>query len=307
MKQIFVIADNAFSVGVAPECAAWRKLEPRFGVFAAPGGVEPQFEVEITTRGELPEAEGELIYEPAPPEAGFIAARARRRADGTLELEFLHTADGRPHARLLMAPAMERAEIMLQPGNVDEDAYFLTHALMIAFVMATGGNGTLLVHSSAVLWGGRAYLFQGKSGTGKSTHAAMWLNHIEGTERLNDDNPLLRVGADGVVRAYGSPWSGKTHCYRNVSAPLGAMVRIVRARSNALRRLSPLQGYASVTSSVYSLPFMSEQQLRARHGALERLVATVGCYEMHCLPEPQAALVCRGVAAPPRPSPQGRE
>ena len=34
-------------------------------------------------------------------------------------------------------------------------------------------------------------LFQGKSGTGKSTHSGLWLKHIPGCELLNDDNPIV--------------------------------------------------------------------------------------------------------------------
>lgn len=292
MKRYFEVAGNLFSISVDGSDAAWRVLEPRFDVFATSDDFHRSvLDVEISA-GALPQIDAELIYQPAPPRVGSIAARALRSADGSLIMEFIHIDESEPWLWMRMPPQMNRAEIVHNTGGRPSGPYFLTHALMIAYMLATVGNGTLLIHASAVLNGGRAFLFQGKSGTGKSTHAEMWLNNIEGTERLNDDNPLLRIGADGVARAYGSPWSGKLNCYRNVSAPLGALVRIVRAESNELRRLSPLRAYASLTASVYRLPFMGDELLQARHQALERLVETVGCYEMHCRPDADAAFTC---------------
>ncbi|MBO6066250.1 MAG: transposase, partial [Lachnospiraceae bacterium] len=82
----------------------------------------------------------------------------------------------------------------------------------------------LLMHASVTMHAGKGYLFLGKSGTGKSTHSQLWINNIEGCELLNDDNPVLRVEDDGSVRVYGSPWSGKTPCYRNLDVPVGAIV-----------------------------------------------------------------------------------
>ena len=48
-------------------------------------------------------------------------------------------------------------------------------------------------------------MFLGKSGTGKSTHARMWLKYIQGTDLVNDDNPVVRVANDGTAVVYGSP------------------------------------------------------------------------------------------------------
>lgn len=172
------------------------------------------------------------------------------------------------------------------------DPYILSHALMIAFMMAATGNGSLIVHASTVIYGGKGYLFQGKSGTGKSTHAALWLENIPGAELLNDDNPVIRFSPDGTPMVYGSPWSGKTHCYRNLCAPIGAMVRIVRSQTNELQRLNGLKAYASLTTTVAYLPFLSKEYKDMRHKTIERLAGTVECCEMHCRPDADAALTC---------------
>ena len=87
------------------------------------------------------------------------------------------------------------------------------NAMMITFALATACADTLLFHASVVSCHGKAYMFLGPSGTGKSTHSQLWIKHIEGSRLINDDNPVVRLQDDGRVMVYGSPWSGKTPCY----------------------------------------------------------------------------------------------
>ena len=111
-------------------------------------------------------------------------------------------------------------------------SFGLNNAIMVMYALTTANSKTLLFHSSVVSYQGRGYMFLGQSGTGKSTHSSLWLKHIEGTELVNDDNPVVRIGEDNEVRVYGSPWSGKTPCYRNVSYPVGALVKLDQAPHN---------------------------------------------------------------------------
>lgn len=90
------------------------------------------------------------------------------------------------------------------------------------FALSTDDKGTVLFHAAVVSHEGRGYMFLGPSGTGKSTHASLWLKYIDGTELVNDDNPVVRITDDGQATVFGSPWSGKTPCYRHVSYPWAA-------------------------------------------------------------------------------------
>lgn len=291
MKKNYVVAKNAFSVSVPDSLAGWKVLKPRFDIFAGPADETPVLDIEIR-EAPLPKHEAKMLYEPGDGGVGFITGVASELADGSLLMEFRHINEAKPRVQMKMPPELNRAEIIITPDGDANDSFFLTHAVMLAFMLATCGNGTLVIHSSSVVYDGKAYLFQGKSGTGKSTHARLWTENISGAELLNDDHPIIRF-AEGTAVAYGSPWSGKTHCYRNVSAPIGAFVRIVRADENELRTLPPLKGYASLTASVFYLPFLSERVREVRHRTIERLVREVRCCEMHCRPDAEAAEVCR--------------
>ena len=115
----------------------------------------------------------------------------------------------------------------------------LSSLLRIAYSQAVLYWDAVSIHASAVFCENQAFLFMGKSGTGKSTHSALWLKYIPGTELLNDDNPTLRI-VNGRVYAYGTPWSGKTPCYKPLSYPVGGMVRLKQAPAN--RFCSPARG-----------------------------------------------------------------
>ncbi len=99
-------------------------------------------------------------------------------------------------------------------------------------IIARGKSRCGFLHSSAVVVDGYAYLFSADSGTGKSTHTGLWLEHFkEKAFIINDDKPVLRL-ENGQWFVYGTPWSGKTDLNINVKAKLGAIVFLERAKEN---------------------------------------------------------------------------
>lgn len=126
-------------------------------------------------------------------------------------------------------------------GDFQMRQFGLNNALMMLYAFRGSFFDTLLIHASLVRNGGYGYAFTAKSGTGKSTHTQLWLDNIPGSDLMNDDNPVVRV-IDGKAYIYGSPWSGKTPCYRNIKAPIGALTQIVRAKENRVERLGAYKG-----------------------------------------------------------------
>ena len=175
-------------------------------------------------------------------------------------------------------------------GEAFERLYGLTNSLMLLYTFATAPLNTLLMHASVIENEGYGYVFLGKSGTGKSTHSRLWLEHITGSSLLNDDNPVVRI-IDGCAKVYGSPWSGKTPCYRNESAPVGGIVRIKRALKNKIRRLSPIESYASLLTSSSGMTW-DKELADGKDRTLQQMIAAVPCWTLECLPDEEAAQVC---------------
>ena len=188
---------------------------------------------------------------------------------------------------LMCNPNYKHAEVYA----VDNNPFGINNALMVMYALATAEKHTALFHSSVVSYEGKAYMFLGKSGTGKSTHSGLWLKYIEGTELVNDDNPVVRVMDDGTIIVYGSPWSGKTPCYRNVSYPLGAIVLLSQAPQNVIRRLRPLEAYAALVASISGKRW--DSRLAEGLHETENLLATnAKIWHLDCLPDEEAAKLC---------------
>ena len=207
------------------------------------------------------------------------------------------TADGRPVFEYRWWD--ETAGWLVSAADYHEGRLILTgqhtkmaidNALMVLYALATADRQTVLFHAAVVSYKGKGYMFLGPSGTGKSTHARLWLQHIAGTELVNDDNPVVRL-TDDVFSVYGSPWSGKTPCYRNVSYPLGGIVLLSQAPQNKIERLGGLQAYAALVQSISGKRW-DERIADGLHQTENALATKVPVWHLECLPDEAAARLC---------------
>ena len=140
---------------------------------------------------------------------------------------------------------------------------------------------------------GNRFVFLGESGTGKSTHTRLWRENIAGSKLLNDDSPIVRY-EEGGVWVYGSPWSGKTPCYKAERYPLAGCVRLSQAPYNKIRRLNTLQAYAALHPSAPPAFAYEEELYCGVCSLLEKMVSSIPVYHLECLPDAEAVkLVCR--------------
>ena len=94
---------------------------------------------------------------------------------------------------------------------------------------------TMLVHSSALIYDGGAYLFSGDSGVGKSTHTRLWLKAFgDKVHIMNDDKPVVKLYDDKAV-AFGTPFDGGSGIALNESYPLKAIIFVERGEENSVR------------------------------------------------------------------------
>ena len=168
--------------------------------------------------------------------------------------------------------------------------YCINNALMVLYALATAPLGTALFHSAVVSHDGYGYMFLGKSGTGKSTHARLWLANIENTVLLNDDNPVVRVQSDGI-RVYGSPWSGKTPCYKNEDCPLGGIVLLEQAPFNKIKPLRGIEAYAAILTSISGKRW-DKKIADGLHATENAIAMGAHVWFLQCLPDNDAAKIC---------------
>lgn len=165
------------------------------------------------------------------------------------------------------------------------DASLYRFGLWVAFGLVSVPNGAIPIHTSTIVCNDRAVLFLGESGTGKSTHTRLWRENIEGAHLLNDDSPII----SSTAVAYGSPWSGKTPCYRNLHYPIAAIVRLSQAPHNRMRRLSALEALGALLPSCPPSFAYDEELQDAVCETLSSLISTIPVYHLECLPNAEAA------------------
>ena len=190
-------------------------------------------------------------------------------------------------------------------GDCQDVRFCIDNGLMLMYAFRTAPLMTLEMHAAVVVKRevmgtaigeergdeARGYLFLGHSGTGKSTHARQWLAAFEDAYLLNDDNPILRVMEDGEVRVYGSPWSGKTPCYKNDSAPVGGIIKLSQAPENQISSITLPQAYAYMLSSASGLK-MEQSMADNLFETIKHVITHTPCYHLACLPNQEAARVC---------------
>jgi hypothetical protein len=188
-----------------------------------------------------------LLYAFRPPRGGGPPARAvaidARRRRGTLFLPPSPAARTRGFA--LSYPL---DELLFQ--------HHLAHA------------GGLVLHACGIALRGRAVLFVGRSGAGKTTMARLFRRVRPEAAVLSDDRVVVRRAPRGF-RAFGTPWHGSGRFATARSCPLAAVVFLEQGRSTRLRPIP-------VTASAVRLAAHSFPPLWDGPGAARNLATAVG-------------------------------
>lgn len=152
--------------------------------------------------------------------------------------------------------------------------------------ISTPYNG-LMLHASAAALGGRAYLFSGPCGRGKSTHTRLWQQTFgEAVQVFNDDKPALRR-LDGRWYAYGTPWCGKDGINLNQKWPLGGICFLEKSQENRIRRLSAAEALPLILAqTTYRLP---PQYMELLLASLDSLLREIPVFLLENRPEEAAA------------------
>lgn len=145
-----------------------------------------------------------------------------------------------------------------------------------------------MLHASAVELDGKAYLFSGPCGMGKSTHTRLWQQAFgEKAQIFNDDKPALRR-EDGRWYAYGTPWCGKDGINQNRRIPLAGICFLKRGQENIIRRLDEKDVIAQVLYQTLH-QFKSTERIEPLLDSLGKLVREIPVFELQNLPEEAAA------------------
>lgn len=148
--------------------------------------------------------------------------------------------DDKTVADIVIEPDFENLQKRAQNGGntlpYDSLEYMATGSVFYRKIL---DFDAFMLHSSAVVVDGYAYLFSAPCGTGKSTHTSLWEEYFKsrGAYVINDDKPAIKL-ENGEFYVYGTPWSGKSDKNVNKKAKLGGVCFLERSNENFIEKMS---------------------------------------------------------------------
>ena len=155
-----------------------------------------------------------------------------------------------------------------------------------AFCRELIGHGRFFLHASAVVYEDAAYLFSAPSGTGKSTHTALWRELFPGSYILNDDKPVLQPGPEGVT-VWGTPFAGKTDLQVNRGVPLKGICFLKQDTENHIRPVTDTEALSLLLNNTWRPKNSHDMALLL--DMVEQVMMRTNVYELFCTTESEAA------------------
>lgn len=197
--------------------------------------------------------------------SGFVSADAAAEFEFDIELEPPKRSD--PDAdvsvtqragRWFMSRGDFRAEWepAARRGWIRQSAnpYSIDAVLRIVHTLVLAGQGGFLMHSASAIRNGKAFLFAGVSGAGKTTISRL---APPDATLLTDEISYVRKQGDGYV-AFGTPFAGElAKLGENASAPLAALYLLAQGPEN---RIEPVAVADAGREVLANMLFFAEDQ-----------------------------------------------
>jgi hypothetical protein len=209
------------------------------------------------------------IVTPAPPTA-------------EVELEVRHDADDWIMNRGDFAARWNprsRHGIVSQSAN----PYSIDSALRIIHSLELAATGGFLLHSASAIRNGRAFLFSGISGAGKTT-----ITRLAPADaiRLTDEISYIRR-IDGAYHAFGTPFSGELATSgENAVAPIAALYLLRQGDANQIAPLAPENALRRLLRNILFFAHDDELVAQVFRSACDFVAAVPTC-ELTFRPEPE--------------------
>lgn len=159
----------------------------------------------------------------------------------------------------------------------DTPANAADYFLRVVFALLAYRAGGLMINAAGVVRNGRAFLFFGHSGAGKTTVARNSPQDLI----LNDDLIVLMPSADGWT-AHGSPFTNPTQTRpSHKSAPAAALFRLVQSPKVYVE---PLEGAYAMAELLASIPVLNGSP-EPPLDRCQEILRAVPAYRLHLLPD----------------------
>jgi len=146
-------------------------------------------------------------------------------------------------------------------------------------------HGGFVLHASSISHEGKGIVFTAPSGTGKSTHAALWKKYYHASI-LNDDCPVIKFESEKAI-VHGTPWSGSNNRALQANAPLSAIVFLEQSERNSICDLTNKEAIPQFLPRVF-LPYQNPVLMDTVMQTIEKVIESVPKYLLRCRADREA-------------------
>lgn len=222
-----------------------------------------------------------------PDESDFVATFSAGSVQfGTVGLRRLYRFHVPGQPAYLMAEADENyqnIEVWTEPAGTDGLPPWSQPVDRILSIGVLAQHEAAIVHSCGWICQGRAILFPGVSGAGKSTICRQLMASGRGRV-VSDDRVVVRNGPEGF-RAWGTPWPGDARQALNESAPLSALCFLEKTPEHRLRPIRPAEAFRRLLQTA-GIPWFAPELRDRVLPLLEQLVSAVPAFCLGFRPAP---------------------
>lgn len=199
--------------------------------------------------------------------SGFLSESEQAEVEFDVDLTNAASADpyadvqvSYGHGRWSLTRGDFRAEWepALRSGKIRQSAnpYSIDAVLRIVHTLVLARQGGFLMHSASAIRNGKAFLFAGVSGAGKTTISRL---APPDATLLTDEISYVRKQDESYV-AFGTPFTGElAKLGENVSAPIGALYLLAQGPENRIDPVAPGEAARSLLANV--LFFAKDEEL----------------------------------------------
>ncbi len=195
--------------------------------------------------------------------AGFVSAESD--AEFEFEVDLAPPAPADPDAEVSVTHRsgrwfMQRGDFRAEwepatrRGSIRQSAnpYSIDAVLRIVHTLVLAKQGGFLLHSASAVRNGKAFLFAGVSGAGKTTISRL---APADAALLTDEISYVRKQSEGYV-AFGTPFTGElAKLGKNTSAPVAALYLLAQGSEN---RIEPVAASAAGRELLANMLFFAE-------------------------------------------------
>ncbi len=207
------------------------------------------------------------------------------RTGGDRIIKFDRLDSGKSYMVVRFDPSVEQVTVFCSDEFVIDGVstwnpvlYPVDLILLMYYLSARGGA---IVHASGMVIDGRAFIFPGRSGAGKTTISKRFALR-KGVRGLSDDRIIVRKTGEAFTM-FGTPWPGDAGMAVNKSAPLTGIFFLVQSGENRIERITGGEAFRRFMP-VLSIPWHDKEVIRRIFSFVEELTSRVSSYLLHFTP-----------------------